>query len=61
LAMAIDQRQAAVAALQAQTRHLEALESGLKDANRRVTDILAGILRDGKTDDDGVGPPSRRI
>ena len=48
LAMAIDARQAAVTTLQTQARHLEALEAQLKDANRRVTDILAGILKTGE-------------
>jgi integral membrane sensor domain MASE1 len=59
LAMAIDARQAAVSALQTQTHQLEVLEAELKDANRRVTDILAGVLRTGDADDDRQGHTSR--
>jgi integral membrane sensor domain MASE1 len=59
LGMAIDARQAAVAALQAQKHQLETLEAELKDANRRVTDILAGVLRTGEADEDQPGSSPR--
>lgn len=60
LAMTIEQRQAAVTALEDQTRHLQALDDELKDANRRVTDILASILRDGDAEDGRQGQSRRK-
>jgi integral membrane sensor domain MASE1 len=50
LAIAIDQQQQAVSTLQTQARKLERLDAELKDANRRITDILAGILKGGRLD-----------
>ena len=57
LAMAITQRMAAEARLRLQTAQLERVEDDLKDANRRVTRILAGILDDGsrRRSTDGAG------
>lgn len=47
LAMSITARQTADEALRKQARKLERMDAELKEANRRITNILAGILDDG--------------
>jgi two-component system, NarL family, sensor histidine kinase FusK len=47
LAMSITARQTAEEALRKQAGKLEKLDTELKEANRRITNILAGILDDG--------------
>jgi integral membrane sensor domain MASE1 len=47
LAMSITARLTAEAKLRRQAKELERMDTELKDANRRITKILAGILEDG--------------
>lgn len=54
LAMAIRDRAMAAAALHEQTKKLEQLEVQLREANRRMTDILASVLDDGANRHDAV-------